>query len=170
MKITILIFIYVITSQLIQHQNFNLDLMKTVFVDGEITKFGWVPVVALCITISGFIIFFEDCKPFTRFRKILFLATLFVVLFVLYLGPDYFIISGTDMLEQTGGFGKIPHYVITHIGKNATFSLYRTMNLEQFLFLVIYCLGAYPLYIFNKKYVSRVIEKLLFSKREYLDE
>ena len=38
----------------------DIQAMNTVFQDGEIVGFGWLPVMALCISISGFIIFFVE--------------------------------------------------------------------------------------------------------------
>jgi magnesium-transporting ATPase (P-type) len=53
-----LITLYVIISQLVRTGTYNVDGMKTVFENGEIVGFGWLPVMALCITIAGFVIFF----------------------------------------------------------------------------------------------------------------
>lgn len=162
---------YVIISQLIKTQSYNLGVFQTVFNENhEITSFGWIPTMALCVTISGFIIFFNNCRPFTKFRKILFGITLFVVLFILYLAPEFFIISGTEMLGYVGGIAKIFPYIFSHIGSNATLALFRTMSLEQLLFVIIYALIAYPLYLFNEKFVGRFVEFSLFSTREFKDE
>jgi len=166
----LLIMLYCIFSQLAMTQTFDASKLMTVFENGEVVSFGWIPLMALCVSISGFVIFFMNCKPFTKFRKILFGATLGVVLLVLYLAPDYFIISGTDMLKETGGILNIPHYVFSHIGTNATLGLYRTMGLEQAIFLAAYVVIAYPLYFLVMKYVSKIVDVLLFNKREYLDE
>ena len=168
----LLIMLYCIISQVARTGAFSVDLMKTTFESGEIKEFGWVPLMGLCITIGGFIIFFENCRPFTKFRKVLYIATLVVVLLVLYLIPEFFIISGTDMLHEVAGdkLLNIFTYQISHIGSNATFALYAKMNLEQGLFLLGYALVAYPLYLFNKKFVGTLIDKLLFSPREFKDE
>ena len=73
------------------------------------------------------------------------------------------------MLKNNGGVFNIPNYVISHIGRNATFGLYKTMSLEQILFIVGYALVAYPLYLLNSK-VSKFINDRLFSNREFKDE
>ena len=166
------IMLYAIFSQIARTGKYDLSLMKTIFDNGEIISFGWVPVMAICVTISGFIIFFENCRPFTRFRKILFTAVLVAALVVLYLLPEYFIVSGTDMLEYgaRSRFFNIFKYQINHIGPNAQFALYRTMTLEQVLFIVGYALIAYPLYLANKKFAGIAVDKLLFSPREFKDE
>ncbi len=163
--------LYVIISQLIKTGTYNVDGMETVFENGEIVGFGWLPVMALCITIGGFVIFFNNCKPFTKYRKMLYAITLAVVLLILYLIPEFFIISGLEMLEAVGNsLVNIPVYMINHMGANATFALYRTMNLEQILFVVVFFIVSIPLYKLNNKYFTKVVEKLLFSKREFLDE
>ena len=167
----LLITLYVIGSQLIQTHTFDASLMMTKFdANHEVVAFGWIPLMALCVSVSGFIIFFENCRPFTKFRKVLFGLTLGIVLIVLYLAPEFFIISGTDMLKEAGGFLKIFPYVFSHIWPNMCLKLYSTMSLEQILFLVGYILVAYPIYLFTMKFTKKIVDVLLFSKREYLDE
>ena len=145
-------------------------MFKTTFVDGNITAFGWIPVMALCVTISGFIIFFRNCRPFTKFRKILYIAILALVLLILYLAPEFFIISGTDMLKETGGIAGIFPYIFSHIVPNATLALFRTMTLEQAAVLGAYLFIAIPLYLLNEKVFGSFIEYFLFSPREFKDE
>ena len=166
-----LIIFYVLISQLIKTQTYDLDVLKTTFTDGEITAFGWIPTMALCVTISGFIIFFNNCRPFTKFRKVLFVATLILVILILYLAPEFFIISGTEMLEAVGKsvFNIFP-YIFSHIARNATLGLFRTMNLEQVIFVGAYALIAYPLYLLNEKFNGLLLDKTMFSKREFKDE
>ena len=166
----LLITLYVIISQLIRTGTYNVDAMKTVFENGTIVSFGWLPVMALCITIAGFVIFFNNCKPFTKYRKLLYVITLVVVILILYLLPEFFIISGLEMLEAVGSLINIPVYMAKHIIPNAQFALYRTMNLEQIVFVAVFFVISIPLFKFNNKFVTKAVEKLLFSKREFLDE
>ena len=165
----VLITFYVIFSQIARNQTFNVEIMETVFNDGEIVEFGWLPVMALCISISGFIVFFANCYPFTNYRKFLFGATVFIVLIILYLAPEYFIISGIEMLEKTGGVVKIPSYIISHLGPNSVFSLYRTMSTEQWIFLGTYALLSVPLYLITKKPFKAMLNKLIFTERDFSD-
>ena len=150
-------------------EDVNIEL-ATKFSDGEITKIGWIPVMALCVTISGFIIFFRNCRPFTTFRKILYFIILGVVLLVLLLAPEFFIVSGTEMLKQTGGILKIFPYIFSHIASNASLTLFRTMTLEQLIFLICFAVAAIPLYLLNEKVFGGLVEFTLFSKREFKDE
>ncbi len=167
------IMLYTIISQIAKTGTYNLDLLKTVFNEnGEIVSFGWVPLMSLCVTIAGFIVFFENCRPFTKFRKILFGCTLGLVLLVLYLIPEFFIVSGTDMLKY-GADSKIVNifvYEINHLGPNAQFALYSTMSLEQGIFLSVFAVLAYPIYLGNKKLTGWLVDRLLFSPREFKDE
>lgn len=167
-----LIMFYAIISQIARTGTYDLASMTTKFKDGEVVSFGWVAVISLTVTVAGFIVFFENCRPFTRFRKILFVGILVLVLLVLYLIPEFFIISGTDMLKYGANskVGDIIPYMIRHMGANAQLALYRTMDLEQAIFLLVYVVGAYPLYLLNKKVVGWVLDRLLFSNREFKDE
>ena len=148
--------------------------MKTSFLGSEVTNLGWVSVVAICVTISGFIIFFNNCRPFTKFRMVLFVSTLAFVLLILYMIPDFFIISGTDLLNaidiKANGIKSIFFYAYNHLGENARFGLYGKMTLTQGLFVLLYCLSAYPLFLLNQKFSGKVVDRLLFSKRDFSDE
>ena len=164
--------LYVLFSQIARTQTFDVNSLATVFDENthEIVSIGWIPTMALCVTISGFIIFFNNCRPFTTFRKILYSLTLVVVLFILWLAPEFFIISGTEMVKEAGGFIKIFPYIFTHIIPNLTLTLFRTMTLEQIIFVGAYAILAFPIYLLNEKVTGLLLEKTLFAKREYKDE
>ena len=168
----LLIMLYAIISQVARTGTYTLDAMISKFENGEIVSFGWVGLMSLSVTIAGSIVFFENCRPFTRFRKILFGCTIGLILLVLYLIPEFFIISGTEMLKYGANskITNIPVYMINHMSVNAQFGLYRTMSLEQAIVLLFYALVAYPLYMLNKKFVGWILDKLLFSNREFKDE
>ena len=164
--------LYVLFSQVIRTQTFDVKSLATVFDNDthEIISIGWVPTMALCVTISGFIIFFKNCRPFTTFRKFLYIITLVVVLFILWLAPEFFIVSGTEMVNEVGGFLKIFPYIFSHIVHNLTLSLFRTMTLEQIIFVGAYAVIAVPLYLLNEKFGGKLLDLTLFAKREYKDE
>ena len=166
----LLVMAYFLISSIIKTGHYDLTEMVPGFdADGNVSSFGWVTTISLCITVAGFIVFFQNCRPFTKFRKILYGCTLGVVLIILYLAPEFFIVSGTEMLKNCGGVLKIPQYIINHFGRNIAFGLYRTMSLEQLIFFIVYTLAAYPLYFVNKK-VTGVINNVLFAPREFKDE
>ena len=163
--------LYVLFSQVVKTQSFDVNSLATTFNDsGEITAIGWIPTMALCVTIAGFIIFFNNCRPFTTFRKVLFAATLVMVLFVLFLMPEFFVISGTEMLDKAGGIINVFPYIFNHLENNVTLSLFRTMTLDQIIFVGAFAVLAFPLYLLNEKFTGLLLEKTLFSAREYKDE
>ena len=164
--------LYVLFSQIARTQSFDVNSLATTFDSDthEIISIGWIPTMALCVTIGGFIIFFKNCRPFTTFRKFLYIITLAVVLFVLWLAPEFFIVSGTEMVKEAGGFLKIFPYIFSHIIPNLTLSLFRTMTLEQMIFVGAYAIAAVPLYLLNEKVGGKFLDLTLFSKREYKDE
>ena len=167
----VLVTFYVLISQLVTKQSYNVQVMETVIENKTIVQFGWLPIIALAISFYGFVVFFNSCRPFTKFRKILFGATVFVVLLVLYLSPEYFIISGTSMVDPEVMYHTkdIMYYVFTHLEANATFALYRTMSLEQVVVLASCVVLSIPFYIITTKYTSKLVERLLFSTREFKD-
>ena len=164
--------LYVLFSQIARTQSFDVNSLATTFDPDthEIISIGWIPTMALCVTIGGFIIFFKNCRPFTTFRKFLYIITLAVVLFVLWLAPEFFIVSGTEMVKEAGGFLKIFPYIFSHIIPNLTLSLFRTMTLEQMIFVGAYAIAAVPLYLLNEKVGGKFLDLTLFAKREYKDE
>jgi hypothetical protein len=149
--------------------------METQMVNGEIVSVGWLTVMSLCVTISGFIIFFANCTPFTKFRRVLFIAILVVVAVILYLLPEAFTVSGTVMLSPVdrggiGGIGALLPYILNHLGANAAGGMYRLMTLEQLIFIGAFALLSYPLYLLTKIVIGKFVDRFLFSSREYLDE
>ena len=166
----VIIMSYFILSRILISSSLDISEMKTMFENGEIIALNWLPIMAICVTISGFIIFFNDCRPFTKFRKILFISVTSLVALILYLAPEYFIISGTDMLANTGGIANMPNFIFSHIGSNATFYLLKTLTTEQIIFLVAFIVASYPLFLFNRKVVQKVLEKRLFSKLKHMDD
>ena len=162
--------LYVLFSQVAFKQSFDVNSLATTFENGEIVKIGWIPTMSLCVAIGGFIIFFNNCRPFTTFRKVLYVSILTLVLFILWLIPEFFIISGTEMLDEAGGVLKIIPYMVRHIVPNMTLTLFKTMTLEQIIFVGAYALLAFPIYLLNEKFTGLLLEKTLFAKREYKDE
>ena len=162
--------LYVLFSQVAFKQSFDVNSLATTFENGEIVKIGWIPTMSLCVAIGGFIIFFNNCRPFTTFRKVLYVSILTLVLIILWLIPEFFIISGTEMLDEAGGVLKIIPYMVRHIVPNMTLTLFKTMTLEQIIFVGAYALLAFPIYLLNEKFTGLLLEKTLFAKREYKDE
>ena len=166
----LLIWIYILIRQVSMTGTIDVSEFTPIVENGKVIRFGWVTVMSLGITLSGFVIFFYNCMPFTKYRKYLYGITVGVILVILYLAPEFFIVSGTNMLEGVGGIKYMFPYIFSHVGDNAKFELYKIMNTEQWVFLLIYLVLMVPLFIGNKKVTGWVTDKLLFSKREFKDE
>ena len=172
----LLIVVVFLIMQINQTGSFDVGMMDTIFQEkgGEVASLGWVSIAAVCVTVSGFIIFFENCRPFTRFRRILFFSVLGFVILILYFIPEFFIINGTKILEKidikSNGIMAVPYYAWNHLGTNAAFGLYRKADLAKLIFMLCYLVLCYPLFIFNKKYTGKIVDRLLFSKRDFSDE
>ena len=83
--------------------------------------------------------------------------------------PEFFIVSGTDMLQNIGGMKNLFSYIISHMGTNATLALYRTMTTEQLIVLLSVLALSYPFYLLNTKFTKFVFDKI-FDKMELKDE
>ena len=74
------------------------------------------------------------------------------------------------MLKETGGVVNIFPYIFSHIVKNVTLGLFRTMSLEQAIFILAYAVIAYPIYILNDKALGKLLDATIFAPREFKDE
>ena len=164
-----IIMMYYIITTLWRTGTFDVNQMKTVFENGEVVAIGWIPVISLCVTACGIMVFFYNCRPFTKYRKILFGVTVGIILLALYLAPEFFIISGTDLLQNIGGFKNLFSYIINHFGANINLALYRTLTTEQLIVMLIVIAISIPIYFVNTKFGHWVFDKL-FGKRDLSDE
>ena len=163
------IMLYYIIGSLVKTGTFDVLQMRTVFENGEITSIGWIPVISLCVSYCGILVFYYNCRPFTKYRKILFASTVGIILLALYLAPEFFIVSGTELLHNIGGFRNLIPYIIRHFGANATLKLYRTMTTEQLVVMLIIFAASIPIYFSNTKFSHIVFDKI-FGKRDLSDE
>ena len=165
----IIMMYYIISSIWRTGGSFDVTLMRTVFDNGEVVAIGWIPIIGVCVTACGIMVFFYNCRPFTKYRKILFAATVAIILLALYLAPEFFIISGTDLLENIGGFKNLFSYIIKHFGSNATLALFRTMTTEQVIVMSVVIVISVPIYFVYTEFGHLVFDKI-FGKRDLSDE
>jgi len=126
-----------------------------------------VKILAMLISISGFVVFFNICKPFTRYRRILYGSVLGVALFLLIAIPEFFLNNSTafwgDLLaEYSNPFDAIGAFI------SGMFSLkmYKTFSIYQWIFIAIFGIAGSVLYIFgSKKFVELVNNGKLFKKK-----
>ena len=63
----------------------------------------------------------------------------------------------------------MPENLITTLD-SVLFTLYRTMSLDQIIFIGAYALVAYPLYLLTNKFGGVFLDKTMFAPREFKDE
>ena len=61
---------------------------------------NFYPVISICLTVCAFIIFFNICRPFTRYRLVLFISLLLLVVLVVCALPDFFLKNGTEYMRE----------------------------------------------------------------------
>ena len=89
------------------------------------------PVISICIAISGFIILYNLCRPFTRYRRGVFAFVLVLVIGLLLLIPDFFLRNGTDFIKELSEiYGNNPAAIIVGIWNSIfSFAIYKTLTL-----------------------------------------
>ena len=58
------------------------------------------PVLSICLTVCAFIIFFNICRPFTKYRAILFTCLSLAVIIIICALPDFFLKNGTAYMRE----------------------------------------------------------------------
>jgi len=59
-----------------------------------------IPVISLCVIISGCVIYFKLCQPFTEYRKMLFILTISVIVFILIAIPEFYLLNSTNFMDE----------------------------------------------------------------------
>ena len=141
----------------------------------------WICAISLTITISGLIVFYQQCKPFTKYRRILYIATVIVILSALLFCPQFFIRNNSELLKEINshGEGNKIYLILKNIwdykfyvfyGYNnpvdyASFS-FGLIKWYHWLYIGIYALIAIPLYYLHNKFFGRIVDKYIFKDKK----
>ena len=126
-----------------------------------------VPVISISVTISGLMIFYKLCQPFTKFRKRLFFTALCVIILLLTAIPEFFLINGTSYLSQLIAENDSVFGIMNTIWKSLfSFEVYKTFSLEQWLIIGGFLLLCMISYNFWDKLVMKVLNITMFNKME----
>lgn len=145
-----------------------------------------MPVMSICVTIAGFVIFAVICMPFTKYRKILYFSILALVVILLLAMPECFLVNGTEFLNalrmRHGGniwdmlceivFGYTDSAGISY-GGLFSMRLFRNEilpNRERWIFILVFIAICTPLYIFTNKYLTKFLNKTMFNPNKFMDE
>ena len=116
------------------------------------------PILSICVTIAGFIIFFNICKPFSRYRRILFISILIITLLLLFSVPDFFLINGTEYMQELLNYGSFIEAIRAIFTNMFSLSIYKTFSLDQWIFIGVFLLLSSTFYILTSKIVSKIYE------------
>lgn len=117
-----------------------------------------VPVMALCITVAGFIIFWYMCRPFTKYRKWIFSIILCMVILLLLAVPDFFLLNGTEYMKELISYGGLWPAIVAIANNLFSFSIYSQFCLDQWIIISVFLLTSSLLYIATNKVINKIHE------------
>ena len=129
------------------------------------------PVISICITIAGFVIFAKICSPFTKYRKILFFVITALVVFLLILIPDYFLMNGTDFMKrilETYG-SDIGSIFVGFFKSLFSFSIYASLGPAQWIIMGAFLILSTALYKLIDITVSKFLNITMFNPNKFED-
>lgn len=137
----------------------------------EYVKTVMFPVISICVTIGGFVIFSKICKPFTSYRKKLYFSIGILVILLLLLIPDFFLKNGTDfMTEIMEVYGTSFVNIIYGIFKSIlSFDIYRQLGTGQWIMVIAFLILSTTLYSITNRLVSKYLNITMFNTHKYED-
>lgn len=117
-----------------------------------------VPVIAMCITIAGFIIFWNMCRPFSKYRKILFGIILFITILLLLAVPNFFLMNGTQFMQELLSYGSIGEAISVVIHNLFSFEIYSQFTWQQWTIIGVFLIFSSALYILTNKIINKIYE------------
>lgn len=117
-----------------------------------------VPIMALCITVAGFIIFWYMCRPFTKYRKWIFSIILLSVILLLLAVPDFFLLNGTEYMKELISYGGLWPAIVAIANNLFSFSIYSQFNVDQWIIISVFLLTSSFLYIATNKVINKIHE------------
>lgn len=90
-----------------------------------------VPVMSLCITIAGFVIFFNLCKPFSKYRAFVYTFILGITLLLLFAVPNFFLLNGTDFMKQLLEYDSLYTAISSIIHNMFSLDVYKLFTWQQ---------------------------------------
>ena len=136
------------------------------------------PVMAICLTASGFIVFYNICRPFSTFRRWLFCVTLGIVVVMLIATPELFLMNGSDLLAQirelyrTQYNNNLLECIKGLLGNVFSMKFYKETILPykaRWIFILVFMAIIIPLYLITDKYVTRFLNKTIFNANKFED-
>lgn len=125
-----------------------------------------VPVFAICIVIAGFIVFYKVCRPFTKYRAILFTVLLSIVVLLSLAIPEFFMNNSTvywgKLLAENDGFGEV---LRAFFGDLFSLKLYKQFR-DQWFIIIGFALLSSFLYLLSDWIITKLFKVRMFDKLE----
>ena len=122
-----------------------------------------IPVFAICITIAGFFVFYKVCRPFTKYRAVLYGILLSCVIILALAIPEFFMNNSTvywgKLLEENEGIGNV---LKAFFGDLFSLKLYRQFR-DQWFIIIGFALLTTVLYQLSDKLISKIFKIRMFE-------
>ncbi len=125
-----------------------------------------MPVVSICLSIAGFVIFYYICKPFTTYRKILFGFVLLISILLLLSVPDFFLINGTEYFQELLNYGSFDKAVEAVIHNMFSFSIYKMFTVQEWIIIGVFLIISSSLYIATNKIIYNIQNRKAKTKED----
>lgn len=125
-----------------------------------------VPVMSLCITIAGFVIFFNLCKPFSKYRAFIYSFILGITILLLFAVPNFFLLNGTDFMKQLMEYDSLYAAASAIVHNMFTLEIYKIFTWQQWIIVGSFLLLSSFLYILTTKIVNKIYEIRSHRKSE----
>jgi len=133
-----------------------------------------IPTISLCVTSAGFIVFYHVCKPFTNYRRILYIFIICLVALMLIAIPDCFLMNGTvfvksilDISKDANGDLNIALAIQNLIDKFFNFSFYKSFDIKNWIIIGSFIGSGFLIYKLIDKYISKLLNITMFNNDKY---
>lgn len=126
------------------------------------------PVLSICLTVCSFIIFFNICCPFTKYRRILFIILALAVAIVICAFPGFFLKNGTDyMKELLATYDDLWGLIMGILSNVFKFDFIKSFGVDSWIFVGVFIPLSAIIYIVTDKLVGKLLNKTLFNNNKF---
>lgn len=140
----------------------------------EVSNFiqkSMLPVISICITIAGFVIFFDISRPFTKYRRFLYGAIFTIVALLLLAIPEFFLMNGSDFVGiLVAKYGTNIFELIKGILHTLfTFEIYKTFTPSKWVIIISFLVLSHLIYRLTNYLMNKFLNKTIFNEKRFMD-
>ena len=117
-------------------------------------------VVSICTTIAGFIVFWNICKPFSKYRAFVYCLITLIAVTLLLAVPEFFTMNGTEylqsLLDNYSSIGDAMNGVLSNL---FSFAVYKAFSWHEWTFIAAFLIFSSTLYLITNKIIEYFREK-----------